>query len=49
MCGGTTFVAGVYPITDATTTTITIAKDSTLGLKDKCTWVAHSMKYAPTF
>lgn len=40
---------GVYPLTDANTTTVTIAKASTLGLKDKCTWVATSMKYAPTF
>ena len=40
---------GVYTLADTTTTTVTIPKASTLGLKDKCTWVATSMLYAPTF
>jgi len=49
MCGGSTMLTGVYTLADGNTTTVTIAKASTLGLKDKCTWVATSMKYAPTF
>lgn len=49
MCGGSTMGTGVYTLADANTTTVTIAKASTLGLKDKCTWVATSMLYAPTF
>lgn len=40
---------GVYTLADGNTKTVTIAKASTLGLKDKCTWVATSMLYAPTF
>jgi hypothetical protein len=35
MCGGSTMKTGVFTLADGTTSTITIAKASTFGLKDK--------------
>lgn len=48
-CGGSTYGTGVYALTTASTTTVTVAAASTLTTGDKCTWVATSYLYAPTF
>tara|TARA_B110000285_G_C15077918_1_gene591818 strand:- start:1117 stop:1509 length:393 start_codon:yes stop_codon:yes gene_type:complete len=40
---------GVYVLSAATATVVTIPMASTLATSDKCTWVATSFLYAPTF
>jgi len=43
------FGNGLYTLSTTTATVVTIPKASTLTLADKCTWVAVSYVYAPTF
>jgi len=40
---------GVYVLSTASAVTVTVPMASTLAFNDKCTWVATSYLYAPTF
>lgn len=48
-CGGSTMGSGLFVLADATKVTVTVGSALLLTVDDKCTWVATSMKYAPTF
>jgi hypothetical protein len=48
-CGMDTTTRGVYALTTTTATTVNVLTASGLLITDKCTWVATSYLYAPTF
>lgn len=49
-CGITTVTKGVYSLTDNTTgIDISVLNSAGPTLMDKCSWVATSTGYAPTF
>jgi len=49
LSGTGVYGSGLYSLSTVTATVVTIPKASTLALSDKCTWVAVSYVYAPTF
>ena len=48
-CGMDTSTKGVYTLASTSATTVNILTASGLTVEDKCTWVATSYLYAPTF
>jgi hypothetical protein len=48
-CGMDTTTRGVYALTTTAATTVNVLTASGLLITDKCTWVATSYLYAPTF
>lgn len=49
-CGITTSTKGVYSLVDNTTAlVIDVLNNAGPSLNDKCSWVATSTSYAPTF